>query len=219
MLWRQCSGSKGSSGVLSLRKSSITRETKETRIEVSVNLDGHGQYDINTGVPFLDHMLEQLSRHSLMDLKVLAKGDTHIDCHHTTEDVGLSIGRAVSEALGSRKGIVRYGSTFVPMDETLTRVCLDLSNRPFLIWRVPFSRDTIGNMDTELFKEWFQAFSQTAGVTLHVETLYGENNHHIAESCFKALARALREAWSIDPRAGESVPSTKGALHSKGIQA
>lgn len=201
-----------------MRKAKVARETRETRLKVEVDLDGAGKYDIKTGIGFLDHMLEQLSRHSLMDLRVQAEGDLHIDFHHTTEDAGLAIGQAVSQALGPRQGIGRYGSALVPMDEALTRVVLDLSNRPLLVWSVPFSRDKIGDMDSELFKEWFQAFAQTAGVTLHVACLYGENNHHIVESCFKALARALREAWSIDPRQAGGVPSTKGALHSQGIR-
>jgi imidazoleglycerol-phosphate dehydratase len=195
-----------------MRKASIERNTKETRIRVAVNLDGSGVYTVSTGVGFLDHMLEQLSRHSLIDLEVKAEGDLHIDAHHTTEDVGIAIGEAVNKALGDRKGITRYGSALIPMDETLSRVALDLSNRPYLIWKVKFDRPKLGDMDTELFKEWFQAFAQAAGVTLHVETLYGENNHHIVESCFKALARALREAIEIDPRKADAVPSTKGVL-------
>ncbi|UEM21040.1 imidazoleglycerol-phosphate dehydratase HisB [Skermanella mucosa] len=196
----------------SARQASLRRATNETRIEVSLNLDGTGLYKISTGVGFLDHMLEQLSRHSLIDLTVRAEGDLHIDFHHTTEDSGIAIGTAFAQALGDRKGISRYGEATVPMDETLTRVALDLSNRPYLIWKVHFTRDKLGDMDTELFKEWFQAFAQAAGVTLHVETLYGENNHHIVESCFKALARALRAAVEIDPRKADAVPSTKGTL-------
>ena len=195
-----------------MRTASIERNTKETRIRVAVNLDGSGVYTVSTGVGFLDHMLEQLSRHSLIDLEVKAEGDLHIDAHHTTEDVGIAIGEAVNKALGDRKGITRYGSALIPMDETLSRVALDLSNRPYLIWKVAFDRPKLGDMDTELFKEWFQAFAQAAGVTLHVETLYGDNNHHIVESCFKALARALREAIEIDPRKADAVPSTKGVL-------
>ncbi|MCH6577635.1 MAG: imidazoleglycerol-phosphate dehydratase HisB [Proteobacteria bacterium] len=193
-----------------MREATIARKTKETSIEVTVNLDGGGVYEVSTGIGFLDHMLEQLSRHSLIDLTVKAKGDLHIDFHHTTEDTAIAIGQAVSEALGERTGIVRYGSALVPMDETLTRVALDASNRPYLIWRVSFTRPKIGDMDTELFKEWFQAFSQHAGVTLHIETLYGENSHHIVESCFKGLARSLRAAVAIDPRKSGDVPSTKG---------
>ncbi|MCH7633440.1 MAG: imidazoleglycerol-phosphate dehydratase HisB [Proteobacteria bacterium] len=195
-----------------MREATIARKTKETSIEVTVNLDGGGVYQVSTGIGFLDHMLEQLSRHSLIDLTVKAKGDLHIDFHHTTEDTAIAIGQAVSEALGERTGIVRYGSALVPMDETLTRVALDASNRPYLIWRVSFTRPKIGDMDTELFKEWFQAFSQHAGVTLHIETLYGENSHHIVESCFKGLARSLRAAVAIDPRKSGDVPSTKGVL-------
>ena len=177
-----------------------------------MNLDGSGAYDVRTGIGFLDHMLEQLSRHSLIDLTVRAEGDLHIDFHHTTEDVGIAVGEAVAMALGDRKGITRYGAALIPMDETLTRVALDLSNRPYLIWKVVFNRPKLGDMDTELFKEWFQAFAQAAGATLHVETLYGENNHHIVESSFKALARALRQAIEIDPRKADSIPSTKGVL-------
>ena len=195
-----------------MREATIARKTKETSIEVTVNLDGGGVYEVSTGIGFLDHMLEQLSRHSLIDLTVKAKGDLHIDFHHTTEDTAIAIGQAVSEALGERTGIVRYGSALVPMDETLTRVALDASNRPYLIWRVSFTRPKIGDMDTELFKEWFQSFAQHAGVTLHIENLYGENSHHIIESCFKGLARSLRAAVAIDPRKSGDVPSTKGVL-------
>jgi imidazoleglycerol-phosphate dehydratase len=195
-----------------MRTAEIHRKTKETEIEVALDLDGTGVYDVKTGIGFLDHMLEQLSRHSLIDLKLRAKGDLHIDFHHTTEDTGIAIGSAVAQALGERRGIVRYGAAVIPMDETLTRVALDMSNRPYLIWKVAFSKPKLGDMDTELFKEWFQAFAQMAGATLHVETLYGENNHHIVESCFKGLARALREAVTIDPRSAAAVPSTKGSL-------
>ena len=195
-----------------MRTASLARETRETRIEVSVDLDGGGVYDVATGIGFLDHMLEQLSRHSLIDLRVRADGDLHIDFHHTTEDTALAIGQAVSKALGDRGGIVRYGSALIPMDETLTRVAIDISGRPYLIWKVDFSRPKLGEMDTELFKEWFQAFSQASGSTLHVENLYGENNHHIVESCFKGLARALRTATATDPRAPAAIPSTKGTL-------
>jgi imidazoleglycerol-phosphate dehydratase len=195
-----------------MRQASIERNTTETRIRVSVDLDGTGRYSVKTGVGFLDHMLEQLSRHSLIDLTVEADGDLHIDAHHTTEDSAIAIGQAVNQALGDRKGIGRYGAALIPMDETLTRVAIDLSNRPYLVWKVVFSRDKLGTMDTELFKEWFHAFAQAAGVTLHVETLYGENNHHIVESCFKALARALREAVTIDSRKADAIPSTKGTL-------
>lgn len=194
------------------RTATLERVTKETSISVAVNLDGSGQYDIHTGVGFLDHMLEQLSRHSLIDLTVRATGDLHIDAHHTTEDSALAIGEAISKALGERKGITRYGAALIPMDETLTQVGIDLSNRPYLVWKVAFTRDKLGTMDTELFKEWFQAFAQTAGATLHVWNHYGENNHHIVESSFKALARALRQAIEIDPRKADAVPSTKGVL-------
>ncbi|WP_417811743.1 imidazoleglycerol-phosphate dehydratase HisB [Thalassospira alkalitolerans] len=195
-----------------MRKARIERNTNETQITVELNLDGTGIYDVETGVGFLDHMLEQLSRHSLMDLKVRAKGDLHIDFHHTTEDTGIAIGQAFSQALGDKKGINRYGSCLLPMDEALTRVALDCSNRPYLIWNVEFTRDKLGDMDTELFREWFQGFAQAAGLTLHVENLYGDNNHHIVESAFKALARSLRTAIEIDPRKSDAIPSTKGVL-------
>ena len=195
-----------------MREASVSRSTKETSIDVTVNLDGTGQYTVNTGIGFLDHMLEQLSRHSLVDLTVEAKGDLHIDFHHTTEDVGICVGEAVAEALGDRTGITRYGSAVIPMDETLTEVAIDLSNRPYLIWKVDFSKPKLGDMDTELFKEWFQAFAQAAGATLHVQNKYGENNHHIVESCFKGLARSLRVAVEIDPRKEDAIPSTKGKL-------
>jgi imidazoleglycerol-phosphate dehydratase len=194
------------------RRATVRRATKETQIEATVNLDGTGAYDVSTGIGFLDHMVEQLSRHSLIDVHVRAKGDLHIDFHHTTEDVGIVLGEAVAKALADRRGIVRYGEASIPMDETLTRVTLDASNRPYLIWKVAFTRPKLGDMDTELFKEWFQAFAQNAGLTLHVENLYGENNHHIVESCFKGLARALRAAIAIDPRKADAVPSTKGVL-------
>ena len=199
---------------MSQRTATRARQTKETKIEVAVNLDGTGDYEVSTGIGFLDHMLEQLSRHSLIDLKVVAEGDLHIDFHHTTEDTGIVIGEAVREALGDFKGLTRYGSATIPMDETCTRVSLDVSQRPYLIWQVAFTKPKLGDMDTELFKEWFQAFAQAAGVTLHIENLYGENNHHIVESCFKGLARALREAIEIDPRKSDAVPSTKGMLGS-----
>jgi imidazoleglycerol-phosphate dehydratase len=194
------------------RTASVTRNTTETRISVSLDLDGTGKYAVSTGIGFLDHMLEQLSRHSLIDLTVKAEGDLHIDYHHTTEDTGIAIGEAFNKALGDRKGINRYGHIYIPMDETLTRVALDLSNRPYLIWKVDFTRDKLGEMDTELFKEWFQAFAQAAGCTLHVETLYGTNNHHIVETCYKGLARALKIAIAPDPRQADAVPSTKGVL-------
>ena len=201
-------GRKGGAG----RTAEVVRTTKETDISVAVNLDGTGAYDVETGIGFLDHMLEQLSRHSLIDLTVRAKGDLHIDFHHTTEDSGYAVGEAISKALGDRRGIRRYGDALVPMDETLTRVALDASNRPFLVWKVPFTRPKLGDMDTELFQEWYRAFAQSAGLTLHVETLYGENNHHMVESCYKGLARALRIAVEIDPRRADDVPSTKGVL-------
>jgi imidazoleglycerol-phosphate dehydratase len=195
-----------------MRQAEVTRSTTETAITVAVNLDGTGQYDVTTGIGFLDHMLAQLSRHSLIDITLRAKGDLHIDFHHTTEDTGIALGQAVAQAMGDKKGITRFGHAFAPMDETLTRVALDISGRPYLIWKVDFRRDKLGEMDTELFKEWFGAFAQHAGLTLHIENLYGENNHHIIESCFKALAHALRDALTLDPRAAGSVPSTKGSL-------
>lgn len=194
------------------RKASIERKTKETQIRATVDLDGSGAAAISTGVGFLDHMLEQLARHSLIDITLEAKGDLHIDFHHTAEDSGIVLGQAVAKALGDKLGIARYADVHLPMDETLTRVALDVSGRPYLIWKVTFSRDKVGDMDTELFREWFQAFAQNAGITLHVENLYGENNHHIAETCFKGLARALRKAVEIDARQAGRVPSTKGTL-------
>ena len=194
------------------RRATITRRTKETAISASVDLDGTGAYEIATGVGFLDHMIEQLARHSLIDITLKAKGDLHIDQHHTTEDSGIVLGQAVARALGDKKGIARYGAAYLPMDETLTRVARDVSGRPFLMWKVEFTRSKIGDMDTELFREWFQAFAQHAGLTLHVETLYGENSHHIAETCYKALARALRQAIAVDERQQGRVPSTKGQL-------
>jgi len=197
-----------------MRTATVARKTKETEIAVTVNLDGSGVYDVSTGIGFLDHMLEQLSKHSLIDLSVKAKGDLHIDMHHTTEDTGIAIGEAVAKALGNRAGIRRFGAAEIPMDETCSRVALDLSNRPYLVWQVEFTKPQLGDMDQELFKEWFQAFAQSAGVTLHVRNLYGVNNHHIVESCYKGLARALRQAVEIDPRAREAVPSTKGILSS-----
>ncbi|WP_341705775.1 imidazoleglycerol-phosphate dehydratase HisB [Ferrovibrio sp.] len=197
---------------MAARKASVARKTKETDIAVSVNLDGTGAYKVSTGVGFLDHMLETFSRHSLIDLEVRATGDIHIDFHHLTEDTGIVIGEAVAKAAGDRAGILRYGDALIPMDEALTRVALDVSNRPYLIWKVGFSKPKLGDMDTELFKEWFQAFAQNAGITLHVENLYGENNHHIVETCYKGLARALRHALSIDARSPQAVPSTKGTL-------
>lgn len=194
------------------RTAKIERNTNETKISVEINLDGTGKYKVSTGIGFLDHMVEQLSRHSLIDINLTVKGDTHIDFHHTTEDSGIAIGQAFAQALGERRGISRYAHSYIPMDETLTRVALDLSNRPYLIWKVEFARDKVGEMDTELFKEWFQAFAFNSGTTLHVENLYGTNNHHIIESCYKGLARALRDAIEIDPRKKDEVPSTKGSL-------
>ncbi|MDZ7714484.1 MAG: imidazoleglycerol-phosphate dehydratase HisB [Rhodovibrio sp.] len=195
-----------------MREGRVERKTSETEIAVRVNLDGTGAYKVETGIGFLDHMLAQLARHGLLDLEVTAKGDLHIDAHHTVEDTGIALGQAVAKALGERTGIQRYGHAYLPMDEALTRVALDLSNRAYLVWKVAFSRDKVGDFDTELFREFFQAFAHNAGITLHVETLYGDNNHHIAESAFKALARALRAAVEIDPRKADQVPSTKGAL-------
>ena len=195
-----------------MRVATVERKTKETKIKGRVALDGTGASEIATGIGFLDHMLDQLAKHSLIDITLQAKGDLHIDFHHTTEDTGYVIGAAVSKALGDRAGIQRYGSAMIPFDETLTQVSVDVSNRPYLVWRVNFSRPKLGEMDTELFKEWFQAFAQSAGVTLHIENIYGENNHHIVESCFKGLARALRQAIEIDPRRAGAIPSTKGTL-------
>ena len=195
-----------------MREASIERKTNETEITVRVGLDGTGLYRADTGIGFLDHMLEQLSRHSLIDLDITAKGDLHIDAHHTTEDSGIAVGQAVSRALGERRGIRRYGHAYVPMDETLVRVALDLSNRPYLIWQMDLPAQRLGGMDTELFREWFQAFSQHAGATLHVSCLYGLNTHHIVEAAYKALARALRNAVEIDPRRDDAPPSTKGRL-------
>jgi imidazoleglycerol-phosphate dehydratase len=195
-----------------MRKASIRRSTKETDVEVVVDLDGAGAASVSTGIGFLDHMLELLARHSRIDLTVKAKGDLHIDQHHTTEDIGIALGQAVKQALGDMKGITRYADVHVPMDEALTRVALDVSGRPFLVFNAEFVRDKVGSFDTELVQEWFQAFAMNSGVTLHVATLYGTNDHHIAESCFKGLARALRIALAIDPRAANEVPSTKGSL-------
>jgi imidazoleglycerol-phosphate dehydratase len=194
------------------RKGKISRKTKETSISVDLNIDGKGKYKIDTGIGFLDHMLEQLSKHSLIDISLKAKGDTHIDLHHTTEDTGIAIGEALKKALKNYAGIRRYAHAMIPMDETLTRVAIDVSNRPYLIWKVKLKVERLGEMDTELFKEWFQAFSQSAGITLHIENIYGDNSHHIVESCFKGLARSLRAALEIDPRNKGVVPSTKGLL-------
>ncbi len=195
-----------------MRIAKVNRKTKETSIEAEINLDGTGIYKIDTGIGFLNHMLEQLSKHSLVDINLKAKGDLHIDLHHTTEDSGIVIGEAIAKALADKKGIKRYAHAYIPMDETLSRVSLDISNRPYLIWNVKLKVEKLGEMDTELFKEWFQAFSQSAGITLHVENIYGDNSHHIIESCFKGLARTLRLALEKDSRAGESLPSTKGIL-------
>ena len=195
-----------------MRRAEVRRETTETRIAVSIDLDGSGAHDVRTGIGFLDHMLEQLARHSLIDLNVSADGDLHIDQHHTTEDTGIAIGQAIAKALGDRRGIRRYASLHLPMDEALTRVAVDVSGRPYLVWSVRFSGPKIGDFDTELVREWFLAFAQNSGITLHVETLHGDNNHHIAESCFKGLARALRDAVGIDQRQPRAVPSTKGTL-------
>jgi imidazoleglycerol-phosphate dehydratase len=195
-----------------MRTATIKRKTKETDIAVSVNLDGSGASDVATGIGFFDHMLDLLARHSSIDITVKAQGDLHVDHHHTTEDVGIALGQAVKQALGDMAGITRYAGVHLPMDETLSRVVIDISGRPVLVFRVEFPRDKIGEFDTELVREWFQAFTMNAGITLHVETLYGENSHHISESCFKGLARALRAAVAIDPRANGAVPSTKGQL-------
>ncbi len=195
-----------------MRTATIKRKTKETDIEVSVDLDGKGTSTISTGIGFLDHMLDLLARHSRIDITVKAVGDLHIDFHHTAEDTGIALGQAVKQALGDMKGITRYADVHVPMDEALTRVCIDISGRPFLVFKAEFVRDKVGTFDTELVQEWFQAFAMNSGVTLHAECLYGTNDHHIAESCFKGLARALRAAVAIDPRARDEVPSTKGTL-------
>jgi imidazoleglycerol-phosphate dehydratase len=195
-----------------MRKGSVARTTKETDISVSVDLDGTGKADVATGVGFFDHMLDQIARHGMIDITVKAKGDLHIDDHHTVEDVGIALGQAVRQALGDMKGITRYADVHLAMDEALTRVALDVSGRPFLVFRTTFPRHKIGTFDTELVREFFQAFAMNSGITLHVETLYGENAHHIAESCFKGLARALRTAFTIDPRRAHEVPSTKGVL-------
>ena len=195
-----------------MRIAKVNRKTKETSIEAEVNLDGKGVYNIDTGIGFLNHMIEQLSKHSLVDINLKAKGDLHIDLHHTTEDSGIVIGEAIAKALGDKKGIKRYAHAYIPMDETLSRVSLDISNRPYLVWNVKLKVEKLGEMDTELFKEWFQAFSQSAVITFHIENVYGDNSHHIIESCFKGLARALRFALEKDARAGDSLPSTKGIL-------
>ena len=195
-----------------MRTATVERKTRETEITASLDLDGSGEADVDTGIGFLDHMLESFSRHSMIDLKVRAQGDLHIDYHHTTEDTGIVIGAAVKKALGDFSGISRFGASYIPMDETLTRVAIDVSNRPYLVWKVEIPKAKLGEMDTELFKEWFQAFAQNAGICLHVENLYGANSHHIVESCFKALARALRQAVTVDERLEGGVASTKGVL-------
>ena len=195
-----------------MRKASINRNTKETSVKVDVNLDGTGKANIKTGIGFLDHMMEQIAKHSLIDIDLKAKGDLHIDLHHTTEDSGIAFGEALKKALGDKKGIKRYASATIPMDETLSRVSLDLSNRPYLVWNVKLAVEKLGEMDTELFKEWFHALSQSAGITLHVENIYGDNSHHKIESCFKGLARALRDAVQVDQRAKNIIPSTKGTI-------
>ena len=195
-----------------MRKASINRNTKETSIKIDVNLDGTGKSSIKTGIGFLDHMMEQIAKHSLIDIDLKAKGDLHIDLHHTTEDSGIAFGEALKKALGDKKGIKRYASATIPMDETLSRVSLDLSNRPYLVWNVKLAVEKLGEMDTELFKEWFHAFSQSAGITLHIENIYGDNSHHKIESCYKGLARALREAVQVDQRAEDIIPSTKGTI-------
>lgn len=195
-----------------MRTATISRKTSETSIDVTVNLDGTGVYTVSTGIGFFDHMLEQLSRHGLIDMNVKTVGDLHIDQHHTVEDTGIAIGEAIKQALGEKRGIRRYAEALSPMDETLTRVALDISGRPFLVWKTEFSQKRLGEMDTEMFEHFFHSFAQAAGITLHVETLYGQNNHHIAESAFKGLARALRTAVEIDPRKAGAIPSTKGTL-------
>ncbi len=195
-----------------MRKCSLKRKTKETNIQVDLKLDGKGKSNIETGIGFLDHMLDQLSKHSLFDITIKARGDLHIDYHHTTEDTALALGDAFNKSLGDKKGIARFGQALSAMDETLSRVVVDCSNRPYLVWKVSLSKPKLGEMDTELFREWFQAFAQSAGITLHIENLYGENCHHIVESCFKGLARALREAAAIDLKRSNEIPSTKGTL-------
>lgn len=195
-----------------MRAATVERKTRETEIFVAVELDGSGDYDIETGIGFFDHMLEAFAKHSMIDLKVRAEGDLHIDMHHTVEDVGIVMGQAIAKALGDCAGIRRFGASYIPMDETLSRATIDISKRPYLVWRVNFARPKVGDMDTELFKEWFHALAMNAGLTLHVENLYGENTHHIIESCYKATARAFREALELDPRSDGGAPSTKGSL-------
>jgi len=195
-----------------MRIAKIKRKTEETFVEIKINLDGKGKSKIETGIGFLNHMLELFSKHSLIDINLVAKGDIHVDEHHTTEDVGIVLGQAVAQALGKKIGIKRFGTSYVPMDETLTRVSIDVSNRPYLVWKVNLKIEKLGEMDTELFKEWFQAFSQNAGLTVHIENLYGDNTHHIVESCFKAFAQALKKSVEIDKRSKHILPSTKGKL-------
>ncbi|WP_230280202.1 imidazoleglycerol-phosphate dehydratase HisB [Croceicoccus sp. Ery15] len=194
------------------RTGSIRRKTHETDIDVAIDLDGTGQYDIATGIGFLDHMVEQFSRHSLIDVKLHVDGDLHVDQHHTVEDSAIALGEAILQALGEKRGITRYGQAYSPMDETLARVALDISGRPYLVWKAGFSQPRLGEMDTELFEHWFHSISQAAGITLHIELLYGQNNHHIVEAIYKGFARAMRAAVEIDPRKGDAVPSTKGML-------
>ncbi len=196
-----------------MRTASIARKTHETDILVEVNLDGTGTYEVSTGIGFLDHMIEQFSRHSLIDLKCHINGDLHVDQHHTTEDSAIAIGQAIDKALGDKGGIGRYGAAYSPMDETLARVALDISGRPYLVWKAGFTQERLGEMDTELFEHWFHSIAQAAGITLHIELLYGQNNHHIAESIFKGFARAMRAAVELDPRKGSAIPSTKGTLN------
>ena len=203
---------KGLKGLNPMRKASVDRKTRETDISVSLDLDGTGASDVATGIGFLDHMLESFAKHAGFDLTVRAKGDLHIDFHHTTEDTGIAIGQGIAKALGDRAGIRRFGHAMIPMDEAMSRCAVDISARPYLIWQVNFTRHKLGDMDTELFKEWFQALSQNAGLTLHVANIYGENNHHIVESCFKACAQALRDAVAVDPRNAGQIPSVKGSL-------
>lgn len=195
-----------------MRTASINRNTKETEIAVEVNLDGTGQYDISTGIGFLDHMIEQFSRHSMIDISCRIKGDLHVDQHHTAEDSAIAIGQAIAKALGDKGGIMRYGSAYSPMDETLSRVALDISGRPYFVWKAGFTQERLGEMDTELFEHWFHSIADAVGLTLHIELLYGKNNHHIAESIYKGFARAMRQAVEIDPRKGGAIPSTKGIL-------
>ena len=195
-----------------MRTATIARDTRETRIRVTVDLDGTGIYSVSTGIGFLDHMIEQVSRHSLIDVAMEVVGDLHVDQHHTVEDSALALGEAISQALGERRGIMRYGHAYSPMDETLSRAALDISGRPHFVWKSGFTQEKLGEMDTELFSHWFASFAQAAGITLHLETLYGDNNHHIAESLFKGLARALRAAVTVDPRVADAIPSTKGIL-------